>query len=103
MKYSGVYLKMEKHKLSFNIKKFVMKLGSNIKTILNKIGFIYNIFALLSPKDLIITKELKRKKFKSLKKSEILRYFKFFDKHFKLINKISIKKIDQSVYLITRN
>ena len=43
MKYSGVYLKMEKHKLSFNIKKFVMKLGSNIKTILNKIGFIYNI------------------------------------------------------------
>jgi len=102
MQYSRIILKKEKDQLFFKIRKFIEKLASSLKSKLNKISLIYNIFALFSPKSLIITKELKEKKFKYLKKSEILRYFKFFDKKFKILNKISLKKIDQSVFLITK-
>ena len=77
------------------------KIGSNLKTVLNKLMIMRNIFAKISPQ-LIHTKEQKKLKMKSISLKEIKEIFNLFFKAENKKNEISIKKISDSTFYISK-
>lgn len=96
-----IYKKIEKNNLT-KVTKLYFKIGSYFKSTLNKVAFIRNIFAKFLP-HLTDTKENKNLKLKSISQKEMSDTFNLFLKADKKKTKVSIKKLSESTFYISKN
>ena len=89
------YVHKKNYENSF-IKKLVFKILSDIKNIIIRFYF----FRKLLPYNILVSKEAKLTKFHSLKKNEIIYYFKIFSKIYNYKINLVVKKISLNVFEI---